>query len=143
MRVLLIVGVVVFVAAFLGAWIAVLLLARKARKARAMSDRDAWGHHPGAGTDGSSRGPGVNAWMPLGAAGVIGATAAIDAQADESRRRSSQGGDGGAIVNPEPASDDERPSTPDWDTAPGDADGGGWGGGDSGGGDGGGGGGGD
>lgn len=97
MRVLVILGLVVFVAAFLGAWIAILVMARRASKARAMRERD----DVMDGRDGSSRGgPGAAAWVPLGAAGMLGAAAATDAAAEEERRRASQSGDGGAFVDP-------------------------------------------
>jgi hypothetical protein len=115
MRVLIIVGLVVFVAAFLGAWIAVLVMARKAAKARELREREAW---RGDRDDSTPGGPGAAAWMPLGVAGMLGAAAATDAGAEEERRRASQSGDGGVFVDPGVYPDDD--ATPD-------VGGGGWG----------------
>jgi hypothetical protein len=105
MRVLIIVGLVVFVAAFLGAWIAVLVMARKAAKARELREREAW---RGDRDDSTPGGPGAAAWMPLGVAGMLGAAAATDAGAEEERRRASQSGDGGVFVDPGMHSDHEE-----------------------------------
>lgn len=131
MRILIIVGLVVFIAAFLGAWIAVLVMARKAAKTRELREREAWRGDRDDSTPGE---PGAAAWMPLGAAGMLGAAAASDAAAEEERRRASQSGDGGTFVDPGVYADHD--ATPDGSD-------GGWGdgGGSDGGGDGGGGGG--
>ncbi|MEI7656475.1 MAG: hypothetical protein WCK33_00235 [Phycisphaerae bacterium] len=133
MRVLVIVGVVVFVAAFLGAWIAIMLMARRASNARAARDRAAWRVDDRDRDDTTPRGPGAAAWMPLGVAGALGAAAASDATTEQATRRAEQGGDGPMMVDPGVSSDDDRDLTRDLDANPAD-DGGGWGGDDGGGG---------
>lgn len=130
MRVLLIVGLVVFVAAFLGAWIAIMLMARRASRARSMQDREAWRGDSSFRDDTTPRGPGAAAWMPVGVAGALGAAAASDANAEKVKRRSDQGGDGSAFIDPGVASHADGSNTPD--PSEGDGNGGGWGSGDAG-----------
>ena len=74
MRVLIIVGLVVFVAAFLGAWIAVLVMARKAAKARELREREAW---RGDRDDSTPGGPGAAALPAVGSASAAFGSASL------------------------------------------------------------------